>query len=99
MTFSPDFPVSSGAVSVATPAVAIRLLFASLSFSGVLAVAAGVEEELAAAVAVPRVVASAPLSVAQAVAVAAVLVGVTLPVVLVSFSALLLVFFALLPVS
>ena len=86
MTFSPDFPVSSGAVSAATPAVAIRLLFASLSFSGVLAVAAGVEEELAAAVAVPRVVASAPLSVAQAVAVAAVLVGVTLPVVLVSFS-------------
>lgn len=97
MTFSPDFPVSSGAVSAATPAVAIRLLFASLSFSGVLAVAAGVEEELAAAVAVARVVASAPLSVAQAVAV--VLVGVTLPVVLVSFSALLLVFFALLPVS
>lgn len=97
MTFSPDFPVSSAAVSAATPAVAIRLLFASLSFSGVLAVAAGVEEELAAAVAVPRVVASAPLSVAQAVAV--VLVGVTLPVVLVSFSALLLVFFALLPVS
>ena len=97
MTFSPDFPVSSAAVSAATPAVAIRLLFASLSFSGVLAVAAGVEEELAAAVAVARVVASAPLSVAQAVAV--VLVGVTLPVVLVSFSALLLVFFALLPVS
>ena len=97
MTFSPDFPVSSGAVSAATPAVAIRLLFASLSFSGVLAVAAGVEEELAAAVAVARVVASAPLSVAQAVAV--VLVGVKLPVVLVSFSALLLVFFALLPVS
>ena len=97
MTFSPDFPVSSAAVSAATPAVAIRLLFASLSFSGVLAVAAGVEEELAAAVAVARVVASAPLSVAQAVAV--VLVGVTLPVVLVSFSALLRVFFALLPVS
>ena len=97
MTFSPDFPVSSAAVSAATPAVAIRLLFASLSSSGVLAVAAGVEEELAAAVAVARVVASAPLSVAQAVAV--VLVGVTLPVVLVSFSALLLVFFALLPVS
>ena len=97
MTFSPEFPVSSAAVSAATPAVAIRLLFASLSFSGVLAVAAGVEEELAAAVAVARVVASAPLSVAQAVAV--VLVGVTLPVVLVSFSALLLVFFALLPVS
>ena len=98
MTFSPDFPVSSAAVSAATPAVAIRLLFASLSFSGVLAVAAGVEEELA-AVAVAREVASAPLSVAQAVAVAADLVGVTLPVVLVSFSALLRVFFALLPVS
>lgn len=91
-----DFPVSSAAVFAATLVVAARLSFASLSFSEVLAVVAGVEEELAAAVAVVRAVASARLFVAPTVAFV-VLVCVTLPAVLVFFSALLLVFFALLP--